>query len=205
MSIHSFTDNLLYMLYPYNPDTIFTSSHEELRSRCAGEQFGRVCPRIFCNGRFLGGSDQTPLSNLELGDSPLQCLPSNLALKSKRSSAPKSAPKKRDEEKVSWASNSGQALKNMEEAWGTILVTRGFLGYLRKSDQLLECCPHGWYILVLNGFNSFRTMLVPTNLSLESGHFQVRQTKQQVAFWGVRRFMDNRCLTIMSCHYLCIM
>lgn len=43
-----------------------------------GEHFGRVCPRIFCKGRFLSGSDRTPLASLKLGDSPLQCLPSNL-------------------------------------------------------------------------------------------------------------------------------
>lgn len=98
--VHSFTENLLISsLHALSNPDLFKSS--PLLLRRTGEQFGRVCPRIFCNGRFLTGSDKTPLSNLELGDSPLQCLPSNLALKSKRSSAPKSAPKKRDEEKVS--------------------------------------------------------------------------------------------------------
>lgn len=57
--------------------------------RCGGEQFGGACPRIFSNGRFLAGSDRIPLTNLELGDGPLQCLPSNLTLKNKRS-VPKS-------------------------------------------------------------------------------------------------------------------
>eukprot|EP00434_Breviolum_minutum_P020860 symbB.v1.2.018401.t1/scaffold1435.1/size118962/6 len=56
--------------------------------RCGGEHFGRVCPRIFCKGRFLSGSDRTPLASLKLGDSPLQCLPSNLVSRVAAAAAP---------------------------------------------------------------------------------------------------------------------
>jgi len=63
---------------------------------CRSDIFHQIAPRLFCGGRFIGGSDSMPLSDVEaLRDGlPVQCLPSNRILqpKARAKSAAAAAP-----------------------------------------------------------------------------------------------------------------
>ena len=54
---------------------------------CGDRGFGTALPRLFCRGTFLAGSNGTSLASMDLDTAvPLQCLPSNAALRRGRGS-----------------------------------------------------------------------------------------------------------------------